>query len=296
MDFLDEQLALDADFPFRCYQVSDRQALLHRHGYLELNYIESGRGFYVVENRTYPIRPGDIFIINNEERHMAVHEERISMQVIVFDSAMVWSGQEEDAFLKPFFHRNNLFSNRVEACHGDAREIAGYIKRIQEEYAGRKEGWKLVIKAALLLILAVLNRHYEGAKALRQDESRFSRSYERIRVVVEYIGTHYQGHLSLKELAGMAAMNSAYLSTYFKEVMNVTIMDYIESVRLGQACIQLKTTSRQITEIALSCGYNNISYFNRSFRQKMGMTPGEYRKGSGVKKGPGLQDSSEIQK
>lgn len=284
MEYFMEQYDLDADFPFRCFQVSACQALLHRHNCLELNYIESGSGFYVVENKTYPIGPGDIFIINNEERHMAVHEELISMQVVIFDSAVVWGGQEEDAFLKPFFHRNAYFSNRVEAGHEDAVEIAGYMKRIQAEYGGQKEGWKLVIKAALLLVLAVLNRHYESENALRKDEARFSKSYERIRGVVEYISGHYGEHLSLQELARIASMNSAYLSTYFREVMNVTIVDYIESVRLEQACIRLRTTTGLITDIALSCGYNNISYFNKVFRQKMNMTPGEYRKGSKIQK------------
>lgn len=265
-------------FPIECFKVRSSQALLHRHDCLELNYIESGSGYYVIENKTFPIRPGDLFIINNEERHMAVHEEPISMWVIVFRPSWVWDGTESDEFLKPFFRRKTFFSNRIPGNGEETAEIARGIRRIVNEYESRKEGYRLIIRASLLTILALLNRHYETENALLKETEAFNESYGRIREVVWYIENHYGEHISLGELGRTAGMNETYLSTCFSKVMNTTIVKYIESVRLHHACMLLRTTEMPVTEVALACGYNNLSYFNRSFRQKIKTTPREYRK------------------
>ena len=83
-EFLNWKMQADDDFPIECFRSCGQQTIMHRHDCLELNYIESGNGYYIIEDKTYPIRAGDVFIINNQERHMVVDEKQIFMQVIVF--------------------------------------------------------------------------------------------------------------------------------------------------------------------------------------------------------------------
>lgn len=128
-----------------------------------------------------------------------------------------------------------------------------------------------------MLFLAVLYRYYQNNQELLQERKDFQKSYARISQVIKYINSHYREGITLEELAGQAHMNKTYLSTYFKEVMNIGIFDYIEQIRINQSCILLKTSQMPITEISLEVGFNSVSYFNRIFKRIVGVTPRVYR-------------------
>ena len=72
-------------------------------------------------------------------------------------------------------------------------------------------------------------------------------------------------------------MNQNYFSTYFKNVMNCSVSTYIIRRRLKHACLLLATTEDSIIEIAAASGFENVPYFNRTFKKHMGMSPGKYR-------------------
>ena len=60
--------------------------------------------------------------------------------------------------------------------------------------------------------------------------------------------------------------------------MGVPFVEYLNSYRLFQASVMLLSGADSVTAVAQSCGFDNLSYFNRLFRKKYGCTPGEYRK------------------
>lgn len=82
-------------------------------------------------------------------------------------------------------------------------------------------------------------------------------------------------------------MNPDYLGSLFKEELGVSMTMYIQSRRLDQAKVLLRETEMPISKVAETVGYDNISYFSKLFRQKVGCQPGEYRKGGGA--GPGKE-------
>lgn len=76
-------------------------------------------------------------------------------------------------------------------------------------------------------------------------------------------------------------MNPAYLSRYFKEKTGENFVDYCKAVKLEKACQLLQETNMKIYEIANELGYTNAQHFSTVFREKVGMTPLEYRQGGG---------------
>lgn len=94
MAFKKEQIFFAPGFPFAMYETNARQVMIHCHDCLEVNLIKKGCGHYLIENHTYGIRENDIFIINNSEHHMAVHEEELSMLVFVFSPEFVWNSPD----------------------------------------------------------------------------------------------------------------------------------------------------------------------------------------------------------
>lgn len=98
-----------------------------------------------------------------------------------------------------------------------------------------------------------------------------------INQAIEYIHKNYMESISLKGIADSIHINSSYLSTLFKKEMGKSIVDYINDVRLENAAEDLQRTKDAITEIALSNGFKDVSYFTKLFRKKYGATPRQYR-------------------
>ena len=103
-------------------------------------------------------------------------------------------------------------------------------------------------------------------------------SVSRIKDVLRLIRNHYHEEITLDDLADSAHMNKRYFCRYFREAMGKTPMRYLNYYRVECACELLASADRSVSEVALACGYHNISYFTRAFRQFKGMTPSEYAK------------------
>ena len=83
-----------------------------------------------------------------------------------------------------------------------------------------------------------------------------------------------------QEIADQLSINRSYLHRLFKSVTGTSIQNYLLDYRVRQACILLKTTDLSVRSIAHTTGYADPLYFSRIFRQKMGCSPSEYRRGS----------------
>lgn len=277
MPFLKEEIHFDGPISFTMYETDARQIMIHCHDCLELNYILSGTGHYIIENKSYPIAAGDIFLINNSEHHMAVHNGALSMLVFVFDTGFIWDTPEEYDYVKPFFERNRHFSNKVLQDSPSYPLIRDSLLRLQKEYVEQQDGWPLLIKAYLMVALGEFYRYYQRLDALKTDSS-VAIAYGRIRSVVEYIHEHFDEPLTLGQLADHTMISKNYLSTVFSNTMKLSLFDYIEQVRVNHARWLLQTTEESVLDIAQKSGFHSSSYFNRVFKKIMGMAPNQYRK------------------
>jgi AraC-like DNA-binding protein len=259
------------------YETNARQVMIHSHDCLEINLIREGSGYYIIENETYPIRKDDIFIINNSEHHMAVHDGNLFMMVLVFSPELVWSSPRELGFLDPFFERGGFFSNIVEQKSPFHGEMRGYLETIADEFHRKAEGWELMVKANMLMFLGNLNRYYLGRNEIELQGGQ-GHGYSRIRGAVEYIHENFQREMTLTELAEQAAMGKSYFSFYFTNTMKMSVFDYIQQVRVNHAARLLKSTSESALEIAMQSGFHSSAYFNRVFKKIMKTTPLAYRK------------------
>lgn len=98
-------------------------------------------------------------------------------------------------------------------------------------------------------------------------------------IAKEFIQKHYQHPLSLELVASQVPCNASYLSSQFKKVYPGGFSHYINYIRLQSALFHLKSSTLSITEIALNCGFQDISYFSKTFKKIVGISPNAYRKG-----------------
>lgn len=86
-----------------------------------------------------------------------------------------------------------------------------------------------------------------------------------------------RSHLSLKDLAILYRKNEKYLGRLFKQEVGISYHAYSNQLRLDKAETMLRTTSKRIIDIAYMCGFNHITYFNRLFQKRFGISPTEFR-------------------
>lgn len=282
-----EIVHLDNDFPFAIYKgrgfspkdCQEGNAFWHNHHCLEINYVLSPGGTYFIGDDSYPIQDCDIFIINNYEYHYAVNEgSDMELFIIVFDPDLVWQDEQMDfQYIRAFYEWKEGFKHRLPGDGLANREISPILLEMEEEWNHRATGYRLVIKALLLKLLAVIYRRFESVSQYSEQILHFQNNYVRIINAINYMDEHFKEQITLKELADCIPMNPNYFSTYFGNVMNCTVSTYLIRKRLKYACLLLATSSDSITHIAIESGFQNVPYFNRTFKKYLGITPCEYR-------------------
>ncbi|MEG1847165.1 MAG: AraC family transcriptional regulator [Lachnospiraceae bacterium] len=281
LGFTKEQIILDEKFPFDIYSTDSLERLLptlHSHDCWEINYVESGSGKYFVDNQVLDMEEGDVYLFNNLSKHMAVSEAGMSLLVIVFRPTLIWMSQDEYHQLLPFYEQNDYFASPQDRLNQNYLEVIDLLGRIQKEWNQRKIGYELMIRALLLSLLGMLYRYCSEKENVNGRMKEFQKRFEKIRGILTFLQKHYTEDITLEQISKETFLSKSYINTNFPKVMECTLFEYVDFLRVNQSCMLLKTSDYSITQIATLCGFNSSSYFNRVFKRLMGVSPKDYSK------------------
>ena len=97
-----------------------------------------------------------------------------------------------------------------------------------------------------------------------------------IKTAIEFINANYKSKITLEEVAKIVHLNSCYLSQLFKKETGISFGDYLEQIRIDEAKRLLKTSTKNISEIADTLGFSSQNYFTRVFKKSTGLSPSKY--------------------
>lgn len=283
MKLVRDNISLDKDFPFQIAEVildasNSKPDTFHWHSYFEITYVRKGRGNYFVNGQEYSMDEGDIIIFNNVEPHgWKLLEEDMHLLVMVFSPEFVAEKLStfDAEYMKPFVERGSNFKNRIGKEEAVSHELRKAIREIYTEWEEKKEGYPLMIKADVLRILTMLIRAYQDESKSDEMLKEKKTAMKRLEKAFDYIDEHYCQKITLDEVAAAVYMSSNYFSSYFRKVTNIGFSEYVTRLRIKHARELLKDPERSVTEIAMECGFNNISNFYRLYKKYVGKSPRE---------------------
>jgi AraC-like DNA-binding protein len=247
----------------------------HYHPEYELTLITKGSGKRLVGDSFESFTEGDLVLLGQGLPHTWTSEplekKKVSAVVIQFSQEFISS------FLKhtEFNDITKLLAQSATGLFFPSDECRSLIKKIQK--LPEKEGVNRV--TALLNILQQLAEQNPQELATKFFTSAKSKENEvRINKVFRYIQEHSSGNINLEKAASLVHLTDSAFCKFFKRVTGKTFSDYVNDIRIGNACRLLTDSDRTVNEIAFESGIETLTYFNRVFLKKKGMTPGTFRK------------------
>ena len=271
------------EFPAEYYYVDQHHPRyvmsFHWHTEWELIRIVQGCFHIHVDDKEISANVRDVILLRDSMLHGGTPENCI-YECFVFDLRGLFRNMEAIwQHLHPVYHMEIL--PRIYYPAGADPALTAIVEALFGACAARDSRSAPEYELSLLGSLCNLFGHILQNKlySIAQKNSlHISPRVEQVKAVLTYIEQNYQSNITLNTLAEVAGMNPNYLCRAFQEITQQTPMDYVIFYRIEQAAIMLTSTRLAIMDIALECGFNDHSYFTKTFKRLEGMTPREYRK------------------
>ncbi len=170
---------------------------------------------------------------------------------------------------------HRLFCDSLLESDRDYNRIKQILTTISSEFLDYSQDHHLTILGRLFELMDELSRNHLNSYAHKEASS--GKYGERLRQIETFINANYQNPLTLSDLADHLHLTPQYLSAFFKTNFGEHFSSYLNRIRMEFALRDMRYSEKSITEIALSCGFSNMSTFNRNFRQFYGTSPRRFR-------------------
>ena len=253
----------------------------HWHDEIEIFYLEQGEIEFVIEDTHFCIHEGEAVLIPPNLLHMATKtsKETCSFFAFVFSPVLFTEAFTNAAyarFVQPLKHNGLIYSFKFSPNISWQHKVLLLLKKILCFY-GRQDidVWELELHG---LLYQLWNLYYLNHMASIDLSSNYVKLYDRLKPSINYVHENFSFDMTLQLLSKQSGLCIGTFCRYFKELTGLTPFTYLNRFRIRKSCEALLNTRLNITEIANMCGFNNISYFNRSFLEHVKCKPSEYRK------------------
>ncbi len=250
----------------------------HRHDYIEMIYMCSGNTLHLVNGREINLHQGELLLLSQSATHevRSASRQDVAVNFIIlpdfFSTTLSVLGEEETP-LRRFLvdclcgRKSNPAYLHFQVAHVKPLQnlVENLIWALLMDTPNRRKVSQLTMSALFLQLMG-------SVENLMTDGENEAAVFQ----VLRYVETEYTRG-SLTELAQLLHCDVCWLSREIKRKTGKTYTQIVQDKRLAQAAFLLKNTDRNISDISLAVGYENISYFHRIFFEAFGKSPRQYR-------------------
>lgn len=230
---------------------------MHYHSSYELYYLEAGSREYFVEDKFFSVSAGDFILISPSQFHRT--GGAYSLRTIV---GFTYDFLTETYTPAAIRHLLKCFDKTLIS---PPEHTQSEFKQILKSLA------MCTNKTEFALELGTLLRKL--AKCTPETSCD-----ERISSIIKYINKHFPEIQSIEQIAEQVHISKHHLCRIFKESMGITLIDYLNHIRVKNACNFLEISDKDILEISQLCGFHSSAYFSNVFKKITGYSPSKYRK------------------
>ncbi|MGG7144698.1 AraC family transcriptional regulator [Clostridium nigeriense] len=277
LDFKENKQRGTFDFPIEFYHVDENHInyMMPYHWHIEYEIIRILEGTFtlLLDEKELFAQAGDVILIHDGVLHGG-NPSNCIYECIVFDINFILKDNnickkiiseiiDHTLIINDFFSKKNIEIHDITCDLFDA---------INQKYSG----YEFIVQGKLyeLLGLIIKNNFYSYNNVTKLKQSQILK----FKKAINLIETSYSSDITLDDLSKAAGMSTKYLCRFFYRMIKKTPIEYLNYYRIEIACNKLTTTNLSVTDIAFSCGFNDLSYFIKAFKKIKGITPKKYRK------------------
>lgn len=250
----------------------------HYHDFNKIIIFLSGDVTYIIEGKSYTLKPWDILLVGKND----IHQPLISPK-IPYERIILWlNPQFLDSHKKNDCDLQNCFTlaterkmNMIRLNKKDIPSLKQTLDDLEEAMNDTSFGWEILKNALFIQLMVKINRIFFGMDIKKKLEDV---SYDpRIEAILSYINNNLEHDLSIELLSNKFYLSKYYLMHLFKQETGFTIYNYIQKKRVIKASDYLKS-GMQAGEVCSLCGFGDYSTFVRTFKKEFNLSPKQYYK------------------
>lgn len=276
INYLEKRKHGTTTFPIQYYYVDKTHPRyvmdVHWHREFEIMRILSGNFTVYLNNTQVNLKKDDILFIECGCLHRGQPTECI-YECIVVDLKMLLP-QQADLVERYISQIINSQINIKSVLSPEESDLYHTATELFVSMSSAKPYYALSVYGSLFTLISQL---YSYGYISSAERTQSSRQIERVSLVLDWINQNFKGPINSQKLSQFSNLNFNYLCKIFKNLTGQTITQYVNEQRIEHACYDIAEKNKSITEAAFSNGFNDLSYFAKTFKRYKGMSPREFK-------------------
>lgn len=263
----------------------DESVETHKHEFIEIAFIAYGSCTHIYRGCDVKLIPGDVLIIAPHE----MHSYKISAKTVIYNCLFYPKALKEDwnrlrniksifdlLIVEPFYRLEPKQQEILHLAPSESTFLETLLKRMLEEQQKKRSDFELIQKSNLIILLCSLGRVWD--KQFSESKLLYGIKRNVLAEALQFIENNTGSKLKVEEIAAKVYLSPNYFRKVFREVTGLTPIEYINRIRISNACILLKEKNMTISMVAEVVGINNLNYFSRLFKSLTGCSPSKFKK------------------
>ncbi len=245
----------------------------HMHSAWEIGVLERGKACIKTKNKEYYLEPGDLIVFSSDQVHAikAIGEPTLFFYIQFSNNFC--------AEYAPLISKTELKCNSINKYFSKEKrvEIIRTLHEMGYAYFYETKHYDIKCVGSLAELIYTLLKNMPNREINSAEYSIQKKKSRRLNRIISYMEEHYNEPLRLSDLATEEELSPTHLSHFFRENMNMTFQNYLNSIRLDRALQMMNDASLKATDICIACGISDSRFLNKMLENHYGYTFKEYR-------------------